>query len=137
MSYPESTFHFSDGTTELISLRKLLAHVTSSQIHVIAETALRPKPGGPPPANPWPASDWKRFIPWKLFPGYLIKKRRRHYWDGVEPSTVVWLQRRARELFPDKKAVKVDVQWYRELVRWQSGHVSRERSLTDSLEILL
>jgi hypothetical protein len=137
MRYPESTFHFSDGTTELVSLRKLINHVASSQIHAMAETALRPKPGGPPPKNPWRASDWKRHLPWKLFPGYLIKKRRQSYWNGVEPPTLVWLQRRARELFPDKRTEKVDVKWYREMVHWDNGRVTREKHLTDSLEIPL
>lgn len=128
------TVRFPDGTVEPLPLRTLFARAPSSHIMAMAQIALKPKPGHPPGSTP---SRLRAWLERHVAPGLAPRRARKRYWSGPEPGTVAWLRARVHELFPDREATGVDVQWYVERYAWQADGWTRQRDRTASLHVPL
>lgn len=129
----EARVTFADGTTDIVTPRRLFADMPGSRFKWIMHFAFLPRP---PRAHPLgTASSYRHRLVERFFPGYLLTLRRRTQWTGVDERTRGWLRTRLGELYGERRPIKVDVVWYTETFTRAGGRTQHDRQQTAGLEI--
>lgn len=128
-------WHLDGAQTNETTLRRLFEKAPSSHFEAMARNALLPRAHPLPKSGLWGSTPFKEMILRNVMPGYVLKRVRSGYWDGVSPEVVRWLERRGKELHPNSRPRAVDVIWQREQFSWERGSTPVSVTLRTNLTI--